>query len=116
VILTWRSPDSWWTSYEATILKYVQTASDRQSVGVRLIEKVFGDRADDRDFMIGRYEANVADVVAMLPADRLLVHRLGDGWEPLCAFLGVPAPTEPYPFGNTTAQLQERVLVPKDQS
>lgn len=115
VILTWRSPESWWTSYEATILRYVQTAADRQSVGVRIIEKAFGDRAGDRGFMIERYEANVADVVATVPADRLLVHRLGEGWEPLCAHLGVPVPAAPYPRRNTTSELQQRALSPGDR-
>jgi Sulfotransferase domain len=116
VILTWRSPESWWTSYEATILRNAQTATDRQSVGVRLIVKAFGDRAGDRDFMIGKYEANVADVVASVPADRLLVHRLGDGWEPLCAHLGVPVPADPYPLRNTTTDLQARVLSPENRT
>ena len=26
----------------------------------------------------------------------------GEGWEPLCAFLGVPIPATPYPKVNTT--------------
>jgi hypothetical protein len=109
VILTWRSPESWWTSFEATILHFVRTTTDRKSVAVRIVEKAFGDRAGDRDFMIGRYEAHVADVVATVPAERLLVHRLGDGWEPLCAHLAVPVPAVPYPSRNTTAELQARV-------
>jgi hypothetical protein len=110
VILTWRSPESWWTSYEATILRHLQTTTDRASVGVRLFEKAFGEGAADRDYMIGRYEANVRDVLASVPAGRLLVHRLGDGWEPLCAHLGTPVPAEPYPMRNTTAEMQARVL------
>lgn len=113
IILTWRSPESWWTSFEATILKFVSTTTDRQSVAVRIVEKAFGDRAGDRDFMIWRYEAHVAEVVATVPAARLLVHRLGDGWEPLCAHLGVPVPAEPYPSRNSTAELQARVSLGK---
>jgi hypothetical protein len=102
VILTWRDPDSWWTSYEATLLKFYQTTADRESVGVRIIEKAFGDRADNRDHVIGAYEGHIADVIATVPKDRLLIHKLGDGWEPLCAHLGVPVPAEPYPVRNTT--------------
>ncbi|KAH8607232.1 hypothetical protein ERJ75_001443700 [Trypanosoma vivax] len=44
-------------------------------------------------------EQHIKEVV---PRDRLLVYRLGDGWEPLCSFLAVPVPTspggEPLPF------------------
>jgi hypothetical protein len=115
VVLTWRSAESWWTSYEATILRFVRSTTDRESVGVRLIEKAFGDRAGDRDFMIGRYEANVEQVLATVPAERLLVHRLGDGWEPLCAHLGVPVPAQPYPQRNNTAELQARVSLQADR-
>jgi hypothetical protein len=46
-------------------------------------------------------------VRSALPADRLLVFRAGDGWAPLCEFLGVEAPVdEPYPHLNDTATLQ----------
>lgn len=114
VILTWRDPESWWTSYEATILRFVQTTQDRASVAVRIVEKAFGDHAGDRAQMIAAYEARVAAVIATVPKDRLLVHCLGDGWEPLCAHLGVPVPAEPYPSRNTTAELQQRVNAPGD--
>ncbi|CCW63098.1 unnamed protein product [Phytomonas sp. EM1] len=36
------------------------------------------------------FEARVKDVV---PRDRLLIYREGEGWGPLCAFLRVPVPT-----------------------
>jgi hypothetical protein len=42
VILTWRDPESWWKSYEATILRKFRTWTDRESVGVRIIAKAFG--------------------------------------------------------------------------
>jgi hypothetical protein len=40
-------------------------------------------------------------VKASIPKDRLLVMKLGDGWEPLCKFLGKPVPeNEPFPRLN----------------
>jgi hypothetical protein len=112
VILTWRDPESWWTSYEATILRFIQTTEDRASVGVKVIEKVFGKHAADRAYVIGAYKAHAAEVISTVPKDRLLVHNLGDGWAPLCAHLGVPVPAEPYPSRNTTADIQSRVFSP----
>jgi len=47
-------------------------------------------------------------VVAGVPKERLLVFEVKDGWEPLCAFLGVPVPQTPYPRENTTEQFQAR--------
>ena len=46
---------------------------------------------------LASWEMKVIDAV---PAEKLLVYRLGDGWEPLCNFLGVPVPDVPYPHEN----------------
>ena len=105
VLLTWRDAESWWRSFEKTILPVILESTDEQSMGLGLIrEKVFGGRADDRDHAIAVYEANVARVKAEVPAERLLVYPVGSGWAPLCDFLGVPVPDAPFPRTNSTAE------------
>jgi len=42
--------------------------------------------------LAGSLELFEEHVKATVPADRLLVYRIGEGWEPLCAFLGVEVP------------------------
>lgn len=37
----------------------------------------------------------------LVPKDRLLEWYLGDGWEPLCGFLGKPVPDTEFPHVNT---------------
>nr|WP_246750010.1 sulfotransferase [Mesorhizobium caraganae] len=37
---------------------------------------------------------------------QLLIHNLGDGWEPLCLHLGVPVPDQSYPNRNNTKDFQ----------
>ncbi|RWM24534.1 sulfotransferase family protein [Mesorhizobium sp.] len=107
VILTWRSPESWWESFAKTILPAISDSQDQESLGIALIAKqVFGGRPHDRAHAIAVYEANVEAVLRSVPAERLLVHKLGDGWEPLCAHLGVPVPAEPYPNRNTTKEFR----------
>ena len=102
VILTLRSAESWWASVEKTLLPVFRESKDEASLGVALIAKqVFGGRPGDRAHAIATYEANLAAVKAEVPASRLLVHNLGDGWEPLCAHLGVPVPDQPYPSRNS---------------
>jgi len=49
---------------------------------------------------VAAYEAHNAAVVKAIPPERLLVYELGSGWEPLCAFLGLPVPDVPYPRVN----------------
>ena len=53
------------------------------------------------------FTRHTARVQEALPADRLLVFELGDGWDPLCDFLGVEAPAdEPFPHLNDSATAQ----------
>ncbi|KAF9873011.1 nad dependent epimerase dehydratase [Colletotrichum karsti] len=46
----------------------------------------------------------------MVPADRLLIMELKDGWEPLCKFLNVPVPNEPLPRANDSAAAEKAAL------
>ncbi len=71
--------------------------------------QMFDGRPDDRDHAVAVYNRNVADVIATVDPDRLLIHNLGDGWEPLCAWLGVPVPDVEYPSGNTSRDFVERL-------
>jgi hypothetical protein len=116
VILTYRTPESWWASFEQTILVGIQQHSfDPESLGIALIrDKVFGGKPADRAHAIACYEANVNAVKSTVPAERLLVHNLGDGWEPLCAHLGVAIPEQPYPSRNNTSAFRDAILQPPD--
>lgn len=42
-----------------------------------------------------------------MPADRLLIFKASEGWEPLCRFLGVPVPNTPFPNVNDRAQIKK---------
>jgi hypothetical protein len=108
VILTWRPAEAWWTSVENTILKFMESG-DPESVGVRIARRVFGPGPISREVAIAAYEENVRTVLAKAPAGRLLVHRVGDGWEPLCRFLDVAVPNRPYPSRNSTSDARERI-------
>jgi hypothetical protein len=105
VLLTYRSPESWWESFEKTVLAFSSPEADPESLGVALIRtQVFGGRPHDREHAIAVYKANVEAVMATVPPQRLLVHHLGSsGWEPLCRHLGVPVPDQPYPTRNSRA-------------
>ena len=52
------------------------------------------------------YEAHNAAVKASFGPDRLLVFEPSQGWGPLCDFLGVPVPDEPYPNINSSAEFE----------
>ena len=110
VLLTMRSAESWWTSFEATTLKYIQSGDDPNGLAHLLVaEQVFGGRPDDREHAIAIYNRNTEEVIAAVDPERLLVHQLGDGWAPLCDWLGLPVPDVEYPSGNTTKDIIRRL-------
>jgi hypothetical protein len=111
VLLTYRSPESWWKSFEQTIAVGIARSTEPESLGIALVrDQVFGGKVDDRAHAIGLYQANVDAVKATVPKERLLVHELGDGWEPLCKHLGVAVPAAPYPSRNASADFRQGIL------
>jgi hypothetical protein len=111
VVLTYRSAESWWKSFEQTILAGIAASTDPASLGLALVrDQVFGGRPGDAAHAMEIYEENVRAVKATVPPERLLVHQLGDGWEPLCAHLGVPVPEQPYPSRNATNEFRTGIL------
>ena len=49
-----------------------------------------------------RYRSHLAYVKSKVPSDDLLLWNVKDGWEPICNFLNVPIPNEPFPTMNMT--------------
>lgn len=66
-----------------------------------ITDRTFGGRFTDRDHCIAVYEAHNQAVQNEVPADNLLVFDVKQGWAPLCDFLGVAAPSEPFPRSNS---------------
>jgi hypothetical protein len=50
------------------------------------------------------YERHNAEVRRTADPDRLVEWQPGDGWEPICAALGVPVPDDDFPHLNTTEE------------
>ncbi|THK36370.1 sulfotransferase family protein [Ensifer sp. MPMI2T] len=111
VILTVRDPETWHRSVIQTIGPMSDPATnDPASFGVAVVgQTVFGGRIGDRDHAISVYEAHNAAVRKALPAGRLLTYEISSGWEPLCSFLGVPVPSQPFPHSNSTAEFRSQL-------
>jgi hypothetical protein len=125
IVLTVRDPDRWYDSMSKTILRgapVLQRPAVRRAFALLLlgdpdlrdmaevvnhgvIDREFGGRYD-REHLTAVFERHAAEVRAEVPADRLLVFEVTQGWGPLCAFLGVPVPDEPFPHANETAEFQ----------
>ena len=110
VLLTMRSAESWWNSFEATILRFIKTRDNPNGFAQLLVaDQVFGGRPDDRAHAIAVYNRNVEEVLSTVAPDRLLVHNLGDGWEPLCRWLNLPVPQDAYPSSNSTEDFNRKL-------
>jgi Sulfotransferase domain len=99
IILTYRSAESWWNSYEKTLLKVISPLPKDDWVR-RVHDLAFDGRPEDQNHCIAVYRRHIEEVRETVPSDRLLVHELGDGWPSLCEHLNVPEPNTPYPRSN----------------
>merc|ERR1712131_150713 len=54
------------------------------------------------DFLKDKYVTHNANVIKKVPKHRLLIWNLKDGWEPICKFLDIPIPEQPFPVLNKT--------------
>jgi len=72
-----------------------------------IIQDTFGGDLS-KENAIRVYDAHNAAVRREIPRERLLVFNARDGWEPLCRFLGVPAPAAEYPKTNSTDEFRAR--------
>ena len=70
------------------------------------MKRTFDHRFEYCAHALAVFNAHNAAVVAALPAERLLVYRVADGWPPLCHFLGLPEPPVPFPHVNSTADFK----------
>lgn len=121
VIHTVRDPQAWWESTRTTIYggrtmlpfwlrALVRPAGDYAELNERMLwQGAFGGRFLDRDHAIRVFQQHTAEVVAGLDPERLMVFEVAEGWEPLCAFLGVPVPDEPFPHVNDAAWMRRRI-------
>lgn len=123
VIHTVRDADRWWESTRTTIYQgrtvlphwfrgLFRPAGDYGEVNEKLLwQGVFDGRFEDRDHATAVYRRHTEEVVTGLDAERLLVFEVADGWEPLCRFLGVPVPDEPFPHANDAVWIRRRLAV-----
>ena len=65
-----------------------------------VVERTFGGDMTPEG-MIETHRRHLEEVQREVPAERLLVYRVQEGWEPLCQALGVPVPDRPFPQSNS---------------
>lgn len=115
-ILTHRDPETWADSFSATIYKLISAhemvpehVRPWLAMATEVIERTGFPLGLDRNSLRRAFEAHLAAVKATIPASQLLVFQVKEGWEPLCAFLGVPVPDGPFPRTNDRSEFWDKI-------
>lgn len=127
VLLNTRDPEAWYKSCLNSIFAAKEMAARGELRGntesapapevMKMVNGIIWDgtfhgRFLDKQYAFEVFHRHHADVKARIPADQLLVYEVSEGWEPLCSFLGVPVPDEPFPRLNDTASFRAMFGMP----
>jgi hypothetical protein len=116
VLLSTRSSAAaWWKSAHDTIFQVSnrkpkpddpEFVSAQLAMAKDMFAKTFTPEWEDETAAKRAYEEHNATVRATVDPARLVDWQPGDGWEPICAALGVAVPDDPFPHVNTTADFR----------
>lgn len=115
-ILTVRSLESWVDSFSETI--YALMAGRAQApaqlgpwfdMSMPILAKAGFPLGLDKAALGDAFRAHTAAVKAAIPADKLLVYEVKEGWAPLCSFLDLPIPATEFPRTNNREDFWENV-------
>ncbi len=109
VLSTRRDAAEWWESCDATVFPILRRDSypefaDWFAMAQALVVREMGANWDNAATAQAFYQRYNAAVRAEAPPERFVDWQASDGWEPLCAALGVPVPDEPFPHVNSRAE------------
>ena len=115
-ILTHRNPETWADSFGETIYTAIagrnQAPPDKRAwleMAYGVIAKTGFPEGLSRDQLIAHFIAHNEAVKAAIPAERLLVYQVKEGWGPLCEFLGAEVPDELFPRTNDRAEFWDLI-------
>ena len=75
-----------------------------------ILERKYHHRLHDKQYAMRIFEQHIQEVREAVPADRLLIFDVNQGWGPLCDFLGVAVPVDmPFPRLNDIASVRARL-------
>jgi hypothetical protein len=124
-ILTLRDFDTWYISTANTIYKVPSILPDwfeRVVYPIRMFivmqvnliwVGLFKNNFSDRDSTKLVYYEHIESVKKIIPADKLLIYNVKEGWEPLCEFLDVDVPDIPFPKVNDTVEMLRNFAIIK---
>jgi len=115
-VLTLRDPERWARSFSATIYELIsgidQAPPEMRNwleMASEVIAKTGFPLGLSHDELVRAFIAHNDAVKETIPASRLLVFEVKDGWQPLCEFLGAAVPSVEFPRTNHREEFWDRV-------
>ena len=113
LILTVRDPVSWYESINETIMSQMLINGAKDSPFGELMQRIVwgtvDNRMEDKEYMVSYFEKRTQEIIDAMPAERLLVFRVKEGWGPLCEFLGLPVPDTDFPHINSREETKQLI-------
>ena len=119
IILTVRDANNWFDSVYTTIFSPMFIDWFKKGPSWEFFKNTvlrdFGEKVHERNFMVPYFEQRNASIKQTISDERLLVYEVKQGWEPLCNFLGLPIPDEPFPRVNSREETERLVKMVSSQ-
>lgn len=137
VILTLRDFESWYESTYATIWKAgPQTPQAKAELQQQMqsnpnlkatfdcikfmrsthLEKKFDGQFASKAHAKKVFLQHIKEVTDFVPKENLLIYNVSEGWTPLCKFLSIPFPEQPFPHLNKKENFHQMVKKMIEQS
>ncbi len=131
VLLNVRDFDSWYESVLSTIYPASRNRPTPEmlsmfdaehvrwgkTINTLIWQKTFHNRFDDKTYARSVFEQHYEEVKRKVPAERLLIYSVKEGWEPLCAFLNVEVPQNtPFPRLNDRESFMNRTGIEQQRT
>lgn len=115
-IHTHRDPVAWYKSFQSMydahaiissavekypwLLDVEPYFNQGNTLGHLITSRLFQNRWEDKEYVYKKVNEYTETVIDTIPREQLLLFKVQDGWEPLCAFLNVSVPSVPFPHEN----------------
>jgi hypothetical protein len=119
VLLSVRDPEAWYKSMIDTIYQPMKSPApddapellrlQNEMIRKAILGETFDNRFENKAHALEVFRRHTQEVRDAIAPARLLVFDVREGWAPLCRFLDVAVPDQPFPRLNDTATTQTMI-------
>jgi hypothetical protein len=113
-----RAAEGWFESCQQTMFQVLPGWLNNFPHIVKTCNYILHERMEgkylEKDFMMDYYHKHQERVRQLVPKEQLLDnYHVGEGWQPLCDFLGFEVPDIPFPYLNDRKSILQKLELAK---